>query len=60
MDKFRFGRRTALPSTAQIKHELRLMQLADRIAALRVKEAGNLTGAGSSPPVARGTLANVV
>jgi len=33
-NSFRFGRRVKLPSTVEIKHELRMMMLADNIAAL--------------------------
>ena len=32
---FRFGRRLKLPSTVEIKHELRMMMLADSIDALQ-------------------------
>jgi hypothetical protein len=35
---YRFGRRLNLPSTAQVKHELRMLILAERVEALR-KEA---------------------
>ena len=36
---FRFGRRVKLPSTVEIKHELRMMILADSIDALRRQAA---------------------
>ena len=37
---FRFGRRLKLPSTVEIKHELRMMMLADSIDALQREAAG--------------------
>ena len=52
-NNFRFGRRVKLPSTVEIKHELRMMMLADSIDALE-REAAALKaaaeGAGRSPP----------
>jgi len=36
---FRFGRRLKLPSTVEIKHELRMMMLADSIDALQREAA---------------------
>ena len=55
---FRFGRRMKLPSTVEIKHELRMMMLADSIDALQREAAalkaaeGNNRGlaAASQPP----------
>ena len=41
---FRFGRRLKLPSTVEIKHELRMMMLADSIDALQ-REAAALKAA---------------
>jgi hypothetical protein len=38
---YRFGRRLNLPSTAQIKHELRMLILAERVGELQ-KEAAAL------------------
>ena len=38
---YRFGRRLNLPSTVQIKHELRMLILGERVEALQ-KEAGAL------------------
>lgn len=50
-DTFRFGRRVKLPSTVEIKHELRMMMLADSIAALeRVAAAPNA----ATPMLAKG------
>lgn len=43
-DLYRFGRRVRLPSTVEIKHELRMMILSDSIAALQ-KEADALKAA---------------
>ena len=44
---FRFGRRVKLPSTVEIKHELRMMILADSIDALQ-REAAALEAADGS------------
>ena len=41
---FRFGRRVKLPSTVEIKHELRMMMLADSIDGLE-REAAALKAA---------------
>jgi hypothetical protein len=38
---FRFGRRVKLPSTVEIKHELRMMTLADSIDALQREAAAH-------------------
>jgi hypothetical protein len=43
-NSFRFGRRVKLPSTVEIKHELRMMMLADGIDALQ-REAAALKAA---------------
>ena len=43
-NSFRFGRRMKLPSTVAIKHELRMMMLADSIDALE-REAAALKAA---------------
>lgn len=43
-NSFRFGRRLKLPSTVEIKHELRMMMLADSIDALE-REAAALKAA---------------
>lgn len=43
-NSFRFGRRVKLPSTVEIKHELRMMMLADSIGALE-REAAALKAA---------------
>jgi hypothetical protein len=43
-NSFRFGRRVKLPSTVEIKHELRMMMLADSIDALE-REAAALKAA---------------
>ena len=43
-DLYRFGRRVRLPTTVEIKHELRMMKLTESIAALR-KEAEELKAA---------------
>lgn len=43
-NSFRFGRRVRLPSSVEIKHELRMMMLADSIDALE-REAAALKAA---------------
>ena len=43
-NSFRFGRRVKLPATVEIKHELRMMILADSIDALE-REAAALKAA---------------
>ena len=43
-NSFRFGRRVKLPSTVEIKHELRMVMLADSIDALQ-REAAVLKAA---------------
>lgn len=43
-NSFRFGRRVKLPSTVEIKHELRMVMLADSIDALQ-REAAALKAA---------------
>ena len=43
-DLYRFGRRVRLPSTVEIKHELRMMMLSESIAALH-REAAALKAA---------------
>ena len=52
---FRFGRRLTLPSTVEIKHELRMVMLADSVDALHREAAassdnmrGNLSFAGQN------------
>ena len=43
MTQLRFGRKIPLPSTAEIKHEIRLMEAADALATLVAPEALNAT-----------------
>ena len=50
----RFGRRVALPSTASIKHEMRLLMSLDRIEALKAELSALPTANNSS-----GTTDNV-
>ena len=45
---YRFGRRLNLPSTAQIKHELRMLILAERVEELQ-KEAAALKQLNAQP-----------
>ncbi len=45
---YRFGRRLNLPSTVQIKHELRMLILAERVEALQ-REAGQDRRHGDHP-----------
>ena len=45
---YRFGRRLNLPSTVQIKHELRMLILAERVEALQ-KEAAALKEINAEP-----------
>ena len=41
MSQLRFGRKIPVPSTAEIKHEIRLMGAADSLAAATTPEAFN-------------------
>jgi hypothetical protein len=51
---YRFGRRLNLPSTAQIKHELRMLILAERVEALQ-KEAAALKESNAEALVIKAT-----
>ncbi|MDR3494037.1 MAG: hypothetical protein P4L82_05500 [Ancalomicrobiaceae bacterium] len=46
---YRFGRRMTLPSTVQIKHELRMMILADSIDALQQEQTALEVADGKAP-----------
>jgi hypothetical protein len=47
---FRFGRRVKLPSTVEIKHELRMMMLADSLEREAAALKAAAEGTGRSPP----------
>jgi hypothetical protein len=51
---YRFGRRLNLPSTVQIKHELRMLILAERVEALQ-KEAAALKESNAEAIVTKAT-----
>ena len=49
---FRFGRRVKLPSTVEIKHELRMLILADSVDALQREAAALKVPGGNNPSLA--------